>query len=464
MSSVSKTGSAPGLASAVSPLRACLINEFFWPNDTGGTGTVLADLVSTLRDQYGQDVEIDVVTSRNLYRSSSGAQKEPLPEREEWNGVRIRRVPAPDTTGKGAVTRLIGNTRFCTAALAALREEHRKRHYDLILVSTAPPMLPAVAALFKRLTGIPYVYVVYDLDPDRAVVLNVLREGSLVARTIRFCQRRWLHQAAKVVVLGRCMCQHLQSAYHLPEDRISVIPIGSNPEEIRPLPQKASAFRREQGLGDAFVVLYSGNFGRYHNFNAILDAAKEVASLASRVQFVLVGAGAQLGSVTQRVKEEAIPNVHLYPFVDAKDYPDLLAAADISLVTLEAGMEGLCVPSKFYSILASGRPVLGLMGKDGEVARVLVEENCGVRVDAGDANTLASVIIALATRPEHCAEMGRNARYALESRFSNQQIAASYREVMRTVGSRAVPIRGENQAVTHLAQPLSPEHREVTSA
>jgi glycosyltransferase involved in cell wall biosynthesis len=393
---------------------------------TGGTGTVLSDLVATLRSCHRDHVEIDVIASRFLYRRSSGQDAAPLPEHYVWNGVRIRRVEAPNVSGKGTVGRLAANSRFCFAALGTLLKEHRRRPYDLLIVGTAPPMLAEAAAIFRQLTKTPYLYIIYDLDPDRAVVLHVLRAGSLTARVLRSFQRRWLHGARKVVVLGRCMREHLVSAYGLPNDQVAVIPIGSNPDKICPLPPDVSMFRSEQNLTNAFVVLYSGNFGRYHNFNAILDAAKELAVSAPQVRFVLVGSGAQQADVERRIKDEAITNVLMRPFVESSDYPDLLAAADVSLVTLEPGMEGLCVPSKFYSILASGRPVLGLMGESCEVARVLSEENCGVRVEAGDARALAGAVLDLAANPDRCAEMGKRSRAALEERFSNRFVADGY--------------------------------------
>jgi len=274
------------------------------------------------------------------------------------------------------------------------------------------------------------------------VLLGVLREGGVAARALRSCQRGWLHGAARVVVLGRCMREHLGAAYGLPADKVAVIPIGSDPDEITPLAREDSAFRREHGLQDDFVVLYSGNFGRYHNFDAILDAAKQLGASAPRVRFVLVGGGAQRERIERRVADEGIVNVLLLPFVSRRDFPDMLAAADASLVTLEPGMEGLCVPSKFYSLLASGRPVIALMGERCEVARVLAEEGCGVRADAGDAGALAGAVLAMLSDQGRARSMGDRARAALEARFSCGEVAARYFETMHAAaGTTAPPAR-----------------------
>jgi glycosyltransferase involved in cell wall biosynthesis len=143
-----------------------------------------------------------------------------------------------------------------------------------------------------------------------------------------------------------------------------------------------------------------------------------------------VGGGAQKKRIEESVEKENIRNVHLFPFVDQADYADLLASADVSLVTLEPGMEGLCVPSKFYSILASGRPTIALVSTNSEVARVVMEADCGVQVGQGDAEALARAVQDLASHPQRVDEMGRNARVILLERYSSAHISRAYYEAI----------------------------------
>jgi glycosyltransferase involved in cell wall biosynthesis len=227
------------------------------------------------------------------------------------------------------------------------------------------------------------------------------------------------------------MREYLGQAYGLPEHRVEVIPIGSDPNEIVPAPRE-SRFRALHGI-QGFVVLYSGNFGRYHDFDTILDAAKALDkkatdNRAARVQFVLVGSGAQKSHIAHRIKDEKIGNVRLFDFVSKEDYADLLATADVSLVTLEPGMEGLCVPSKFYSILASGRPAVAAVSPRSEVARVIDEAQCGVHLSQGDAPQLVDILTFLASHPAEVERMGRNARRVLEERYSTQGLARQYHD------------------------------------
>lgn len=402
-------------------MRICIVNEFFYPDSTGGTGAVLTDLVRALRDSH-DDMQIDVITSNKLYRESAAA----LPAYEAWNGVNIYRLATPRPNGLAMPLRLAANVLFCLLALGKLL---RLGHCDALLIGTAPPMIAMTAQALGRLRQTPFVYIVYDLEPDRSVTMGVVRQAHPAVRLFRAGQRRWLHSAAKVVVLGRCMRERVAQAYDLPEHKTEVIPIGSNPVEIAP-GARVSRFRARHGI-EGFVALYAGNFGRYHNFDTILDAAKQLHRASSGVQFILVGGGAQKEHIAGRVAAEAIGNVRLFGFVDQEDYADLLASADVSLVTLEPGMEGLCVPSKFYSILASGRPTVAAVSPRSEVARVIDEAECGVHMGQGDAQKLVETLTFLAAHPAEAERMGANARRVLEEKYATPRVAQQYYTVLQ---------------------------------
>ena len=415
-------------------MRICIVNEYFYPDCTGGTGTVLSDLVSSLRETF-DDVEVDVVTSKNLYRQQGVS----LPAYEEWNGVRIFRIATPRPNGLPPTLRLVANLLFCFFALLKLAQLGR---YDTLLIGTAPPMVAMCAQFLKWLKGTPFVYVVYDLEPDRSVTLKMLTAGSVPARIFRSAQKRWLHSAAKVIVLGRCMQERLRAAYALPPGKVEVIPIGSSPEEIVPS-GKQSRFRKKNHI-EGFVVLYSGNFGRYHNFDTILDAAKTLGESRPDIQFVLVGDGSQKEHIAKRIAAEKINSARLFPFVSKEDYSDLLASADVSLVTLEPGMEGLCVPSKFYSILASGRPVVAAMSPLSEVARVIDEAQCGIHFAHDSAGDMVRVLTALADDPEEVVCLGWNARRVLEEKYSTRSLALKYHAALLEAVQDGHPARNKS--------------------
>jgi glycosyltransferase involved in cell wall biosynthesis len=304
-------------------MRVCILTEYFHPDSTGGTGTVLSDLARHLKAHH-DDLQIDVMTSKNLYRGTAAG----LPQQEVWGGLTIFRLRTPQSNRPSTALRLAAGLAF---TLSVMRRLLVGRRYDVVLVVTNPPSLALSAWLLKRLRKTPYVYLIHDLYPDFAVALGLIAARGLMTRALARVQRAWLHGSRRTIVVGRCMRDHLIAAYHLPPQQIDVIPNWSDPESFDP--QRNSRFREAVGL-QGVVALYAGNLGAYVDVDSILDAASQLAVSHPEVTVVLVGDGAKRGHVAARIAAEALGNVRLLPLVSRREYPDLLAAADISLVSL----------------------------------------------------------------------------------------------------------------------------------
>ena len=397
-------------------MRICILTEYFNPGGAGGTPSMIPALARELKLRYPQ-LDIDVLTSRNMYRGTDVR----LPARDDWEGLRVFRLSSPRSNQNSTLQRLFYGWIFAMMAWLRLLALPR---FDVLFVGTNPPTAPIAAGLLQRLRKTPYVYLIHDLFPDVGVALRVLSPTSKLTRLAYRLQRRWLREAARVVAIGRCMQGHLVKTYDLPLARTVVIPNWSDPDKITPLP-KATRFRAQQDL-PGFVVLYSGNFGQHQDFDGILETAKRLQTTRPEVTFVLVGEGAKKAALQERIAAESLRNVRLFPFVPLEDFPDLLASADVALVTLEPGAEGVGVPSKFYNILAAGRPTLALVAPSSEIALVLDEAACGLRCDHDDVQGMTDAITRLAEQPREAERMGANARAVFLRSFTIGTVAAAY--------------------------------------
>jgi len=402
-------------------MRLCIVTEYF--DDTGSTPTILSNLTRYLKAQH-PELDVDVITSRNLYRGSERRVSE-----RTADGINVIRLNTPKSNRPSTLMRLGTGMVFTLAAVGRLLVHGR---YDLLLVVTNPPSAPLAAQLLSRIRRIPYIYLVHDVFPDVATVVGVLSPSHPGVRVLKKLQRGWLHSAAKVVVLGRCMRDHLQRAYDLPADRIEVITNWSDPSEI--VPGETSAYRVKHQL-QGVTVLYAGNFGQYQSFDDVLDAAASLRDEEPGITFVLVGGGAREEEIKRRVNTEQLHNVKVLPLVGTNEYPDVLAAADIALVVLAKGSEGVGVPSKFYNVLASGRPTIAVVAPSSEVSLVLNEEECGVQVSHGEPDRLAAVVRELAADADRRRTLGQRARNALLQKYTLQQVGDHFWKVLREVAS-----------------------------
>ncbi|MCL5103741.1 MAG: glycosyltransferase family 4 protein [Armatimonadetes bacterium] len=408
-------------------MKICLITEYFYPDNTGGTPTGLSELSRYFKDNY-PDIELDVITSSNMYRLSP----EKLAPFEDWDGVRIHRVGCPRSNRPSTALRILAGLCFTFAARKKLM---KMGPHDLVFVGTNPPSAPIAALAYKRRSGTPYVYLIHDFYPDLAVALGAVSKTSYPARLARKHQKRWLGSADMVAVLGRCMKTNLETAYGIPGEQIEVITNWADPQQIYPMP-KTSRFREKHHLS-GFIALYAGNLGPFQGLDVILDAAKIAKEKNSDATFLLVGKGTRWDEIAERIEREGLTNVRLLPAVGADEYPDLLASADVCLVPLAPGIDGLAVPSKFYTILAAGRPTVAILDPNSEISRAVVESDCGMQVNQGDPASLADAVVKLRNDSDLAEQMGQNARKALEENYTIKHIADRFHNLFgRVIASR----------------------------
>lgn len=216
-----------------------------------------------------------------------------------------------------------------------------------------------------------------------------------------------------------------------PEQQITFIQNWTDPNFI--YCHSGDNFVREKyGLEDKFVVLYAGNFGRIYNFEDLLDAAEALKS-CHEVVFLLVGEGALKETVLEECRRHGLTNVLIAPFEPRTKLPEVLGAADVSIVLLQKGMAGFSVPSKIYSILASGRPTIACLEEESDIARIVRESNSGFVVPLGNPQEFAGVIRLLYENPELKEQLGRNARRYAETQDFKGKALRDYERVFSEV-------------------------------
>ena len=387
--------------------KIIFVNRYFFP-DHSATSQMLSDLAFHLTES---GLKVAVITSRQAYNDPDAN----LPARETVRGVRIWRI----RTSRFGRNRLIGRAiDYLTFYLsAAWRLAAEARRDDVIVAKTDPPLISVVAAAVSRLRGAILVNWIQDLFPEVALALGVKGMRS-AAPFLRFVRDASLKRAEFNVVLGELMAERLRRCGVAPH-RIKIIPNWADGEQIQPVSPERNPLRGEWGLNGKFVVGYSGNMGRAHEFNTLLgmaDGLKDDPAFA----FVFIGDGAQRPWIEEEVRRRGLGNVVVKPYQPRDRLAYSLGVPDVHVVSLIPELEGLIVPSKIYGILAAGRPTLFIGDTDGEVARILGRGECGTAVLPGDVNPAIAYLKDLAASPERLRQASTNARRLLDERFSER--------------------------------------------
>jgi len=371
---------------------------------------MLSDLVGGLA---AAGFPIQVVCSRQLH-DDAGAN---LPAHDRVLGARVFRI-VTTRFGRG---RLLGRavdyaTFYLGCVLILLKILKRG---DVLVVKTDPPLMSLMAAPVAFLKGAKLVNWLQDVFPEVASQLGAPWPPWLGA-ILRRLRDASLRSADMNVLIGRRMRRYFEDgaiAAAIAAPKLTVIENWADAEMIHPKACAESRLRVRLGFGDRFVVCYSGNLGRAHEFETLLRAAEELRSDAAFV-FLIIGGGAKVAALKQAVVEKALQNFCFLPQQSRNSLEDSLAAADVHLVSLLPQLEGFIVPSKLYGIMAAARPAIFIGDSHGEVARVLHNADCGITVSIGDSTGLTRSLRALRANRDGTAAMGRRARELMCEKYT----------------------------------------------
>ena len=412
--------------------KLVLLCEHFYP-EMISTGMHMTELATRLAELGWR---ITVYTAKPTW-GTDGDEERSVPKEMVHEGVRILRVPTIGRQKGNLLSRTVSAVTFVLSVSWAL---WRKRaEYPAMVITTNPPFIGVLGWLYSRLSGRPYLLIVYDVFPDFAISLGVLSADSRIAKAWERMTRMILAGAAVTVVIGRDM-QDLVQRKMSPRlhDRIVMIPNWSDERRVQPVPRAANTFRREHGLDGRFVIQYAGRLGQKHNLEPVIDAARLLSDTPALFQFV--GDGDKKRKLEALAADAGLENVQFLPYQPMERLSEMLSAADIAVVCLESGHTGISVPSKAYGVIASGTPIVGILDPDGEIGQMIKEIGCGVLVDP-DGEEIAAAIRDLMDDPVKRSAMSAAARETFLEKYTLSKAAEAYDAALSSMLGRS-PERG----------------------
>jgi glycosyltransferase involved in cell wall biosynthesis len=405
-------------------MKIIFVNRYYAP-DHAATSQMLTDLATALASEF----QVHVVTSRQRYDDPAAS----LPRYELNHLVSIDRVYATTFGRTSLPGRALDYISFYVSA--ALRLLRLARRGDVIVAKTDPPLISVPAGWVAHLRHAHLVNWLQDVFPEVAGQLGLSIGRGAIGNTLRRFRNASLRRAAVNVALGTQMADRVAAA-GVPRERIHVIHNWADGTALQPMTDVANPLRSEWMLADKFVIGYSGNFGRVHEFHTMVGAAQKLKA-NPEIVFLLIGAGAQITMLEIAARDQGLTNFVFKPYQPRSRLSQSLGAADVHVVTLRPELEGLVVPSKFYGIAAVGRPTIFIGDRNGEIATIIGETESGLCVAQGDVKGLAEAIVMLRGDPKLREQMGRNARRAFELRFEKSIAVAAWRSLLQAVEQKS---------------------------
>jgi colanic acid biosynthesis glycosyl transferase WcaI len=377
--------------------------------------------------------ETHVVTSLPWYEHhavADGWQGSPWRTGRHEHGTITRLHPFP--TDKTSLTaRSLGYLGF--SAMAAGAAVAARGPFDAVL-TLSPPLTLAVAGwLAAERHRCPLIVDIQDVFPDVAIQVGAVTSPpptDLFRHLERFCYGR----AAAVRALSNDLADNVGAkvARMRRPPRVEVIPNPVDTAAVTPA-SRDTPYRSELGLGDATVFMYAGNLGHSQSLDLVVEVARRHAD-RSDIAYLVNGGGVMADHMARAAAD--LPNLTVVGYQPAERVPEVLATADVHLVLLKTGLGASSVPSKAFSALAAGRPLIAAIDPGTEVAKVVTEAGAGLAVLPDDPDAFVAAVEQLADDPDTCLSMGESGRSWISQRRSPAVVAAAFAALAEDLGAR----------------------------
>jgi len=411
-------------------VRILIMVQCYAPEEV--SGAVLVTELAWDLVQRGHQVTVVTAAPNYPYGRVYRGYRNRLFSVERLNGVRVVRTWSYISPKKTFWRRIFN---YGSQSATALYGGLLAGKPDVVLVFSPPLPLALTAWMLSACWRVPWVLQLEDLYPDAAIQAGMLR--NRLAIKFFFALERFLYQrATRVSVITESFRKSLLEK-GIGGEKMTLIPVWADPESVRPLP-KENQFRKDHGLEEKFVVMYAGNHGLTSCIEDVLCAAERLKDDAD-VRFVFIGEGVKKASLEKASQRNGLKNVTFLPYQPRAAFAEMLAAADLGIVTLNEESSVTSLPSKTFNIMASARPILAVCPHESELAELIREAECGVSVSTQEPDHLADTIRQLKNDENRLHQMGLNGRSELENRFSRSRCVTMFERMLQEL-SRDIPL------------------------
>lgn len=395
--------------------KKLLIYAHYYIPDTASTGQILRELSEGMLDVFDITVICVVPSYLGTIEEKYKTQKY---YRENINGVNILRIRVPEFSKTNKISRIKNILGYFFGSILATFKVGKQ---DYVFSISQPPILGGLLGVWgKWIKHAKYIYNIQDFNPEQIMAVGYSK-NKLLLKLMMALDKFSCKRSDLVITVGRDLIETLKLRFKKnPPDSV-MINNWIDEKEIYPLPanhEKVVSFKKKYGLDGKFVIMYSGNIGLYYDLENIIKVIENFklgtkAADGREVVFAFVGAGSVLDELVLYVKEHKMDNVMFIPYQDKKELIYSLNAGDVHWCVNAKGIKGVSCPSKYYGIMAVGKPVLGVLERGSEI-RCLIEETKG----------------GLVCEPEEYKKIEENIRWYLENEGSDEFKQMGEREYM----------------------------------
>ena len=393
--------------------------QFFYPEQV--SSAVLPFDTAKHLSAAGYSVDVMCGYPREYY------YKKQVKFNENIAGVGVHRIRYIHMSRRKKIGRLINYFSFTMSAFLRL---YKFRQYHCVIVYSNPPILPYIATLAHMLFRTKIIFVSYDVYPEIAVASGKIKLGSLIYRSMNLINKAMYKRVSSIIALTDEMKYFLlNNRVGLSREKVVTIPNWAH-EQITVKDRK---FYEYFGYNESqFIVSYLGNMGVCQEMETLISAI-EMMKDNKAVQFLMIGHGSKECGIKQFFSDRNLNNVQMHSFFTGDEFEQVIAISSCYIISLEKGLKGMCAPSKFYSYLQGGKPVIFIGEADSYLHKEINEESIGYCINIGDTVGLVESIEYMRMNMSQTIEMGERSRKLYSRKYEKSISMDKYTSLVNNV-------------------------------
>lgn len=311
----------------------------------------------------------------------------------------------------------------------------KEKEVSIVYGGSTPPtqgvLCGKVAAKLSKKQGkkVPFIYNLQDVFPDSLISAGMTRKDSFLYKIGRKIEDITYRYADKIIVISEDIKKNIMNK-GVPEDKIEVIYNWIDTEKVKQINMRDNQLAKELEIRDEkFRVVYAGTLGLMQGIDTLIHVAEELKD-NQEIEFLIFGNGTE----EKKLKEMAnnLKNIRFFPLQPIERVSEVYSLGNCCVVLCRKGIGCTGVPSKTWSIMACGRPVL--VGFDrGELTQTIEYAEAGLCSEAENISELKENILKLSNNKELCQKMGEKARNYAVLNVDKKVIVDKYIRVLRKI-------------------------------
>lgn len=407
--------------------KKVLIHSIVFNPDGVSTAYLYGDIAASLKD-YGFDVVV-LTTTPHYNIVDSQIKKQPLKwkipgflKKSTLNGINVYHVPQKKF--KSTVLRLFG---FIYWHIVSFFVALSIRHTDIILSPSPPLTIGMLNVWLGKLKGAKVVYNVQEIYPD------ILGKSSGIVFSVLSRMERYIYNnSAAVTTIDRIFYDQIVGRFNNPE-RLHIISNFVDTNIYRPLKTTPNLDRAIFIPNDHLKMLYAGNIGMAQDWDTLIEVARKTNG--QPIDYYVIGEGMMRDYLSDNISKHGLTNIRLLPYQPRELMPEIIAFSDVQFIFMESEIAAQGFPSKVYTIMACGKPLLVCSPADTPIVNFLENLDCAKIITAHNPTDKAAEVVQWieSVTPETLKQMGENGLDIIHKSFSKGTVTKRYAELLENL-------------------------------